>query len=81
MLLDGYEYQGCEFVNVTFEYNGTTPIRLNNNKIGEPFRLSSENPMVLSTIAWLYGMGMVRSDMAFAPGVGQIERAPEKVAR
>ncbi len=81
VLLDGYEYQGCEFVNVTFEYNGTTPIRLQNNKIGEPFRLSSENPMVLSTIAWLYGMGMVRSDMAFAPGVGQIQRAPETMAR
>ena len=37
--------------------------------------------MVLSTIAWLYAMGMVRSDMAFAPGVGEIQRAPDKVAR
>ena len=59
VLLDGYEYDGCEFVNVVFEFNGTTPIRMVNNRIGS-FSLSSANPTVLATIAWMRGLGVVK---------------------
>ena len=62
VLLDGYEYDGCVFENVTFEFNGTTPIRMVNNRI-ERFRLSSASPTVLATIAWLHGLGLVHKDL------------------
>jgi len=62
VLLDGYEYNGCVFENVTFEFNGTTPIRMVNNRI-ERFRLSSASPTVLATIAWLHGLGLVHKDL------------------
>jgi GT2 family glycosyltransferase len=71
VLLDGYEYSGCEFVNVTFEFNGTTPIRMVNNRIDRPFRLSSANPMVLATITWLHGLDLVRKDL-------QVQRAAKE---
>jgi len=62
VLLDGYEYNGCVFENVTFEFNGTTPIRMVNNRI-ENFRLSSASPTVLASIAWLHGLGLVHKDL------------------
>ena len=49
----------CEFVNVVFEFNGTTPIRMVNNRI-ESFSLSSANPTVLATIARMRGLGVVK---------------------
>ena len=78
VLLDGYDYEGCEFVNVTFEYNGTTPIRLSNNRIEGAFRLSSQNPAVLATLAWVYGMGLTRAEIPFANSPGQVQRAEER---
>ncbi len=78
VLLDGYEYVGCEFVNVTFAYNGSTPIRMQNNRIAMPFLLSSENPTVLATIGWLYGLDLVRKEMAFEPLAGDVQRAGQE---
>ena len=62
VLLDGYEYDGCVFENVVFEFNGTTPIRMVNNRIHR-FRLSSASPTVLASIAWLHGLGLVPKDL------------------
>jgi GT2 family glycosyltransferase len=70
VVLDGYEYTGCEFVNVTFEFNGTTPIRMLNNRIGQPFRIATANPTVFATIAWLQGLGL-------APKTLQVQRLKE----
>jgi len=63
VLLDGYEYDGCEFVNVTFEFNGTTPIRMKNNRIQPPLKVASASPGVLGVIAWLHSLGQVQKDL------------------
>ena len=42
VLLDGYAYESCTFVNVTFVYNGTTPLQFAGNHVegfpGVPIR-------------------------------------------
>ena len=63
VLLDGYEYDGCEFVNVTFEFNGTTPIRMKNNRIQPPIKVASGSASVLAVIAWLHSLGLVQKDL------------------
>lgn len=53
ILLDGYAYDHCTFTNVTFVYNGTTPIMLSNCQQNGLTILSSENLSVMTTVAWL----------------------------
>ncbi len=61
VLLDGTSYSNCEFHNVTFVYNGTTPVQFANCKVfGEHY--SSENLAVFGTVVWLKGFNMLRQN-------------------
>ncbi len=44
--LDGYEYSHCIFNNVTFLYNGVTPVRIDNAKLSGFNRLETDNKAI-----------------------------------
>jgi hypothetical protein len=56
VILDAHSYSRCTFENITFVYNGTTPIQLNNNTFSGTRRFASDNQSV--TGAWLLFIGM-----------------------
>jgi hypothetical protein len=70
VLLDGYSYSHCEFYNVTFIYNGTTPIQFSNNKVLGTQNYMSDNPAVSGTVGWLQGFSLLRPgiNMELPPG-------------
>jgi hypothetical protein len=61
VVLDGYSYSNCTFENVTFVFNGMTPVTMINSKIGGLITLKTDNPSV--NVKWLVA-GMFRD----APG-------------
>jgi hypothetical protein len=58
--LDGVDYINCTFRNVTFKYNGTTPIQFEQNKIYGVVGIDSDNPAVVGTLAMAEGFGMTK---------------------
>lgn len=62
VLLDGFHYQNCVFYNVTFEYNGTTPIQMNDSKI-HGFTLASKNEAITDWMIFLKGMGALQPNV------------------
>lgn len=57
--LDGFDYRNCQFDNVTFKYNGTTPVQFQNNLVRGPLNFTTDNPSISSTLAVLAGFGLV----------------------
>lgn len=55
--LDGIQYDHCIFENVTLVYNGTTAIRLENNRFMTLPGIDSDNPSVIGAFALLFGLG------------------------
>ncbi len=55
VILDGISYSGCIFENVTFVYNGTTPIQFTNNSVRGSIQMRTDNPAVGGAIGWLGG--------------------------
>lgn len=53
--LDGYAYSNCHFSNVTFLYNGTTPLQFTHNEMSGLSVLKTDNPAVAGTIYWVAG--------------------------
>ena len=53
--LDGISYSGCTFENVTFVYNGTTPIQFTNNSVRGSIQMRTDNLAVGGALAWLAG--------------------------
>jgi hypothetical protein len=53
--LDGAAYSECKFCNVTFKYNGTTPIQFDHNSINGQIWFKSDNPSVNGTFVLLKG--------------------------
>jgi hypothetical protein len=70
VLIDGHSYRDCKFYNVTFLYNGTTPIQITHSEIGSTW-VESENPAVIGTFILLRSIGFLREDIAMPtpPGV------------
>jgi hypothetical protein len=56
--LDGFDYVNCLFRNVTFKYNGTTPIQFEQNKVYGTIGIDTDNPAVTGTLAMVEGFGM-----------------------
>ena len=54
--LDGREYIGCTFNNVTFEYNGTAAFSFTDNRIKGNYRFSSGNMVVIMTSMLFQGL-------------------------
>lgn len=61
--LDGYRYDKCTFRNVTFDYNGTTPVQLAGNNVEGSIGIRSNSLAVAGTVSLMKGMGYLRSDM------------------
>jgi GT2 family glycosyltransferase len=70
VVLDAHEYVDCHFADTTFEYDGTTPISFRANRITRPFRLASRSDAVISTVAFLQGLGLLREAIS-------VEKTPE----
>src|SRR5262249_3070093 len=61
VLLDGYRYINCNFINVTFVYNGTAPFALKDNTIGGLPKIKTENEVI--TGAWAISKAFHAFDM------------------
>jgi hypothetical protein len=63
VVLDGYSYTGCRFINVTFVYNGTTPPQFNNNKFFGTVQFRSDNPAINGGVVILKGLGWIKEEI------------------
>lgn len=76
VLLDGISYSGCEFYDVTFLYNGTTPVQFTNNKVFGRTRFRSDNVVVEGAILWMRGFGVLKPDVPIDLPKGNINSPP-----
>jgi hypothetical protein len=60
--LDGYAYSNNTFTNVTFTYNGITPVQFTNNSV-KGFVLKSDNQGINNTLETLYAFGMINKNV------------------
>jgi hypothetical protein len=67
--LDGYAYSDDTFENVTFVYNGTTPLQFTHNTVGG-FVMKSDNPAINYVLAMLYGFGLLDKNKEFIMPAG-----------
>jgi hypothetical protein len=75
VLLDGFYYSHCDFVNVKFIYNGTTAVQLTNSTLNGVI-LESENPAVDGALSLAKGLGLLRADIRFNIGPGSVVSPP-----
>ena len=62
IMLNGFDYKNCKFINVKFVYNGTGIFRFSNNTISGIRNFSSGNPSVFATIYFLNGgLGLLQN--------------------
>lgn len=71
--LDGFEYVGCTFRNVTFAYNGTAPVGLIGSHIHGGIQVSTDSEIVIGAVAIMKGLGLLRSDVPFTVGLERIQ--------
>ncbi len=79
VVLDGHSYAHCTFANVTFVYNGTTPVQLSNNHI-QGCWVTSDTPAVIGAWALLRGLGFVGDTIGFEAPPGNAV-SPPRIAR
>ena len=60
--LDGFDYRNCTFTNVTFVYQGTGVFNVSSNTISGTRLIKSGSAAVMSTVALLKGLGILRAD-------------------
>ena len=65
VLLDGHDYENCDFYNVTFVYNGTTPIQAGNSSIFGSMQFKTKNPIVNATLIMTIGFNLIKPDVKF----------------
>lgn len=68
VLLDGFEYNDCIFENVTFVYNGTSPIRLTYDKFYGNIQFATQSDIVAATCVFLKATGILSSKFAITYG-------------
>lgn len=61
--LDGYEYINCEFDNVKLLYNGTTPIKLQNNHFNVFPIIKTDSDAVSGAVMLLVGLGIAHANL------------------
>ncbi|MCO6419679.1 hypothetical protein JYK14_26435 [Siccirubricoccus sp. KC 17139] len=71
VILDGYSYVRCKFTNVTFVYNGTTPVQLSNNVIQGCF-VASDMAAISGAWALLKGLNFIKDTIAFEMPPGNV---------
>src|SRR5262249_48112704 len=62
VMLDGYSYTHCIFINVTFVYNGTTPFQMTDSKATGNIRVRSDNPAVTGAFALIKAINLGPND-------------------
>jgi hypothetical protein len=60
--LDGFSYTGCKFYNVTFVYNGTTPVQFSNNEVYGSW-IKTDNPAISGAVLLLKGLGYIPKEV------------------
>jgi len=73
VVLDGYRFEHCEFVNVTFVWNGSGPFEIINCDRHGAFRLNSKNDAINSTLRLLVGFKFL-ADISEAPQLHELMR-------
>jgi hypothetical protein len=66
VVLDGKRFSDCKFYNVTFKYNGTTPVHFVHNEIVGSVRICSDNPSVDMAASFFYSFGVMRPDVNYS---------------
>lgn len=61
--LDGYYYSNCDFHNITFVYNGMTPIQLNNNHVFGGPNISTNNLAISGMVTLLRELDALKPDI------------------
>jgi hypothetical protein len=81
IVLDSKRYMNCKFINVSFVYNGTTPVQFDHNVIvGGPW-LKSDNRAVTNAWALLKGMGFILDEAVLNVLPTSLVSAPEKIGK
>jgi hypothetical protein len=78
--LDGYNYENCEFYDVTFEYEGMSPIFFSYNKT-YGFDLKSINPSIGAWTVFLKDVGALNTDFHLILPPGSKTDIPYEPAR
>ena len=63
VILDGKNFQRCTFENVTFVYNGTTPLQFSENTVRGSIRMDSDNEAVTGALMWARGFGLIPNNV------------------
>jgi hypothetical protein len=63
VILDGHSYSGCDFENVTFVYNGTTPVQFSNNNVHGDMQLKTESYPVSGAILMMRGFKLLKENV------------------
>jgi hypothetical protein len=79
VVLDGTAYRNCRFENVTFVFNGTAPFELTRNTISGRIQVTSDNPVVLGTMGWLKGIGMIPAGVEMTAPPGVVIESPQRM--
>lgn len=78
VMLDGYSYVNCSFYNVTFVYNGATPMAFTGNHIFGNFRVRSDNPAVDGSFILARGLGLLPDNFELNLGASNVKIEPLK---
>jgi hypothetical protein len=69
--LDGYRYEDCQFEDVTFQYEGKTPIQFIRCTVNG-FSIKSGNPSIMGMLTFLKAANLIDPKVRFIlpPGTG-----------
>jgi hypothetical protein len=63
VVLDGHDFVNCTFTNVTFVYDGKTPVKFTHNTVVGGFRFKTNNEVVDRTAVLMRGLGLTRPEI------------------
>lgn len=63
VLLDGFDYIDCTFINVKFIYNGTASVGFSHNTMQGSVLFSSESMSIQTTASLLKGLGIIKPEI------------------
>jgi hypothetical protein len=82
VVLDGYDYENCEFYNVTFKYNGTTPIKFSHDTVsGESITIATENPAFINLVVFLKAANLLIPQLRLGLPPGEYTTVPHETIR
>ena len=79
--LDGFRYQNCTMKNVTFRYDGKTPIQFENNHVHGTYDFVTDNPALSNLFIWLCTSHELAPNAQIVLPPGALVDCPHKEAR